>query len=257
MTRRSAHSLLLSVFLLGASLPAQGIDRRLVERLEPETRRAVAAIIDSARTTGLPTEPLIEKALEGASKKAPNATIVSAVRNFAIQLGQARRALGTGSTPAEVLSGAQAIRAGISLEQLERLRKSRPNVQIATALTVASDLVAREVPVDTAISIVSGLLRASATDEQLLAVRADIETDILTGKPPAVAASARGQALEQTLAEMPPNGAGQPGTLPSPSGTNRAGDNTGPLNPPAQARGVRSPAEAPAKPPVSQRKQRP
>jgi hypothetical protein len=252
--RRPARSVLLSLFLVGASLPAQGIDRRLVERLDPSTRGSVAAIVDSARASGLPTEPLIEKALEGASKKAAGALIVSAVRNFAGQLREARRALGTGSTPAEVISGAQAIRAGISVQQLERLRSSRANVQIATALTVASDLVAREVPADTAILIVSDLVRAAASDEQLLSVRADIETDILAGKPPAVAASARGQALEQTLAEMPPHGAGSPGTLPSPSGTNRAGDGSGVLNPPSQARGVRSPAEGPAKPPVSQRK---
>jgi len=252
--RTAARSVLLATFVVAASLPAQGIDRRLVERLDPRTRGGVAAIIDSAHAAGLPTEPLIEKALEGASKKAAGHLIVSAVRNFAVQLGQARTALGERSTPAEILGGAQAIRAGISSQQLERLRKTRSNVQIAAALTVVSDLVAREVPIDTAISIVSGLVRAAATDEQLLAVRADIETDILSGKPPAVAASARGHALEQTLAEMPPNGAGTPGTLPSPTGTNRAGEPSGLLTPPSQARGVRSPADVPSKPPVSQRR---
>ena len=63
-------------------------------------------------------------------------------------------------------------------------------------------------------------------EEQVeLGVRGDIETDILAGRPPAIAASSRGQALEQTLAASgPPNGAGTPGTLPSPSGTNRVGD---------------------------------
>jgi len=252
--RTVARSALLSLFLLGASLPAQQIDPRLAARLDQRTRAVVVAIVDSARAEGLPTEPLIEKALEGASKRAPSDRIVSAVRNFSIQLRQARRALGDASTPAEVLGGAQAIRAGISTEQLERLRRTRANVQIATALTVASDLVAREVPVDTAISIVSGLVRAAASDEQLLAVRADIETDILAGKPPAVAAAARGQALEQTLAEMPPGGAGSPGTLPSPSGTSRPGDPSGNLKPPYTAVGNRGTPDAPAKPPVSQRR---
>jgi hypothetical protein len=141
------------------------------------------------------------------------------------------------------------------VQQLERLRRVRTDVQIAAALTVVSDLVSREVPIDTAIAVVSGLVRASATDDQLLAVRSDIETDILGGKPPAVAASSRGQALEQTLAaNVPPNGAGGPGTLPSPSGTNRVGDPAGSLKPPGSALGVRSPADGPAKPPVSQRK---
>lgn len=252
--RTLARSAAVSLFLLGASLPAQEVDPRLAARLDQRTRTAVVAIIDSARAERLPIEPLIEKALEGASKRAPSDRIVSAVRNFSVQLRQARHALGDASTPAEVVGGAQAIRAGISTQQLERLRRTRANVQIATALTVASDLVAREVPVDTAISIVSGLVRAAATDEQLLAVRADIETDILAGKPPVVAAAARGQALEQTLAEMPPNGAGSPGTLPSPSGTNRPGDPAGNLKPPSAAVGDRRGPDAPAKPPVSQRR---
>ena len=252
--RTITRSAVLSLFLVGASLPAQQVDPRLTGRLDQRTRAVVVAIIDSARVEGLPTEPLIEKALEGASKRAPSDRIVSAVRNFSMQLRQARHALGEASTPAEVLGGAQAIRAGISTQQLERLRRTRTNVQIATALTVASDLVTRLVPVDTAIAVVSGLVLAAATDEQLLAVRADIETDILAGKPPAVAATARGQALEQTLAEMPPNGAGSPGTLPSPSGTSRPGDPIGNLKPPSAAVGDRRGPDAPAKPPVSQRR---
>jgi hypothetical protein len=131
----------------------------------------------------------------------------------------------------------------------------RAGARIASALTVASDLVSREVPIDTAMSVVSGLVRASATDDQLLTMRANIETDILAGKPPAVAASTRGLALEQTLAaSVLPNGAGGQGALPSPSGTNRATDQSS-LKPPGQAVGQRTaPADAPAKPPVSQRK---
>jgi hypothetical protein len=167
----------------------------------------------------------------------------------------ARRALGEGSTAGEILGGAQAIRAGISTQQLQRLRRIRSGTQIAAALTVAADIVAREVPADTAISVVSGLVRVSATDEQLLDVRAEIETDILAGKPPALAASMRAQALEQTLAAgLPPNGAGSPGTLPSPQGTIRAGDAASSLNPPGTAVGQQSPANAPTKPPISQRK---
>lgn len=254
-TRSRLLALALLGFLIPASTPAQGIDSRLVARLDPPTRAAVVAIVDSAKQVGLPTEPLVDKALEGAAKKAPSQQIVAAVRIFAGQLSEARRALGGNSNESELVGGAQAIRAGISIQQLERLRSIRAGVRIAAALTVVSDLVSREVPLDTAVSVVSGLVRASATDEQLLAVRADIETDILAGKPPAVAASSRGQALEQTLAAGTlPGGAGSPGTLPSPSGTIRPGDPAASLKPPASAVGVRSPAEGASKPPVSQRK---
>jgi hypothetical protein len=250
---RSALSVALVLSLGIGSISAQGVDPRLAARLDARTRTVVAAIIDSASAQSLPVEPLIDKALEGAAKRATGPQIISAVRAFMGQLAQARGALGSSPTDREVLGGAQAIRAGIRVQQLEGLRRVRPGVQIATALTVASDLVSREVPIDTAMAVVSSLVQALATDEQLLQVRADIETDILNGMPPAIAAATRGQALEQTLAQTtPPNGAGTPGALPSPSGTSRSGDGLG-LKPPGVVNGTRSPA-APTKPPVSQRK---
>jgi hypothetical protein len=251
---RSAFSAALLLSLGIGSISAQGVDPRLAARLDARTRTVVAAIIDSASAQSLPVEPLIDKALEGAAKRATSQQIISAVRTFMGQLAQARGALGANPTDREVLGGAQALRSGIRVQQLEGLRRVRPGVQIATALTVASDLVTREVPIDTAVAVVSSLVQHSATDEQLLQVRADIETDILNGKPPAVAAATRGQALEQTLAQStPPNGAGNQGALPSPSGSNRPGEAIG-LKPPSAANGVRSPAAAPTKPPVSQRK---
>ena len=251
---RSARFIVFAVALIGGSVSAQEVDPRLASRLDARTRAAVVAIVDSARMVRLPTEPLIDKALEGAAKKASSQQIVSAVRVFANQLLEARTALGAGSKDEELLGGAQAIRAGIPVQQLERLRRVRTGVQIAAALTVVSDMVARLVPIDTAVAVVSGLVRASATDQQLLAVRSDIETDILGGMPPALAASSRGQALEQTLAASgPPNGAGSQGTLPSPAGTNRAEPGTG-LRPPASAVGTRSTVGAPSKPPVQRKR---
>ena len=243
-------SVLLALSLVGTSIPAQNIDPRLASRLDAKTRTAVAAIIDSARSSSLPVEPLIDKALEGAAKKAASQQIVAAVRTYYVQLDQAREALGDASTAAELVGGAQAIRSGIPVSQLQKLRRARPGVQIAAALTVVSDMVSREVPTDTAVSVVASLMTAAATDDQLLAVRGNVETDILGGMQPALAASTRGHALAQTLAASVPNGVPGSGALPSPSGTNRAGDATGTLNPPGRVNGQ----VQPAKPPVSQRK---
>jgi len=254
--RRVARSFALVLALGASTVSAQsGVDPRLAaSRLDGRTRSAVVAIIDSARLANLPVEPLVDKALEGAAKRAPGAQIISAVRTYSDQLREARNALGTMSSDPEVISGAQAIRAGISAQQLGRLRRVRPSLQIATALTVASDLVTREVPLDTAIAVVSALMNASATDDQLLQMRADIEADILNGKPPVVAASSRGQATVQTLVATPPNGAGNSGSLASPSGTSRTDGPAGGLKPPASAVGRVSPTDAPTKPPVSKRK---
>ena len=249
--RRVAPSIALVLALGTGSVSAQGpVESRLASRLDARTRSSVEAIIDSARAASLPVEPLIDKALEGAAKRASGQQIINAVRAFAGQLSEAKRALGTPSTDLELLGGAQAIRAGIPIQQIERLRRARSGAQIATALTVASDLVSREVPVDTAVAVVAGLVQASATDDQLLLVRSDIEADIQNGKPPAVAASTRGQALEQTLAQStPPNGASNPGGLPSPLGTSRTGDAGTNLKPPGTAVGSRQ-----TKPPAVQRK---
>ena len=242
--RTLARSIVFGIAMLGATASAQNVDPRL-GKLDPKTRSAVIAILDSARAASLPTAPLIDKALEGAAKKARGELIVSAVRSFATHLGQARTALGVASSESELIGGAQAIRAGIPVHQLERLRKARPGVQIATALTVVSDLVAREVPMDTALSVVANLVRAAASDDQLLGVRTAIETDIIAGLPPAVAATSQGDALERTLANTGvPNGAAPQGALPSPSGTNRSDPAGGP-KPPTQAVGSRGASKPP------------
>ena len=251
MRQRRARAIVAVLALGASSVLAQGVvDPRLTTRLDASTRTAVIAIIDSARARSLPVEPLIDKALEGAAKRATAQQIVAAVRTYATQLAEARAALGESSTAPEVVGGAQAIRAGISADQLGKLRRARAGVQIATALTVVSDLVAREVPIDTAVAVVSGLVRAAVSDEQLLAVRTEIETDILGGRRPDVAAVTRVHALEETLASAPPNGAGGQGTLPSPSGTSRAADGAGTLKPPGSAVGQ----TAPAKPPIQRKR---
>ena len=247
--RKHGLSVGLALSLAGTTISAQSIDPRLSIRLDAKTRTAVVAIIDSARSQKLPVEPLVDKALEGAAKKAQGQQIISAVQSYVRQLEQARSALGESSSPEELIGGAQSLRAGIPVSQLQRLRRARQDVQIATALTVVSDMVSREVPIDTAVTVVASLISVGATDEQLLGVRAEVETEILSGRQPAIAATSRGSALEKTLAAVP-NGAGNSGTLPSPSGTNRAGDGAGTLNPPGRVNGQ----VAPAKPPASQRK---
>ncbi|MEP7345362.1 MAG: hypothetical protein ABI877_08845, partial [Gemmatimonadaceae bacterium] len=68
----------------------QGTDPRLTMRLDARTRDAVSAIVDSALKDGVPTEPLIDRALEGASKRAEGSLIVTAVRSFARDLRRAR-----------------------------------------------------------------------------------------------------------------------------------------------------------------------
>ena len=101
--------MILTVLLLMTQVAVQ--DPRL-ERLDPETRSLVVSVVDSARAAGLPSEPLIQRALEGVTKGAQGPRIVAAVRRLATDLGTARGALGSGATAPELEAGVAALRAG-------------------------------------------------------------------------------------------------------------------------------------------------
>ena len=190
MMRARGYAILLSLCLVApfARVAAQG-DPRL-ERLDEATRPIVVALIDSARAVGLPVNPLVERALEGAIKGAPGATIATAVRRLAADLGRARDALGSGASPVELDAGAAALRAGAGPDVLTRLRRARGHRPVTMALAVLTDLVARGVPIDTATTAVL-TLAATARDEDLVDFRRAVERHIAIGAPPAAAASIR------------------------------------------------------------------
>ena len=191
MTRLVRRGLLVFVAaaLSVARAAAQGTDPRL-ERLDETTRPVVIAIVDSARAAGLPVNPLVERALEGATKGAPADIIVGAVRRLAGDLGRARDALGPSASAGELNAGAAALRAGAGTDVLTRLRRARRHQSVTMALAVLTDLVARGVPVDTAATAVLALA-ATVRDEDLVEFRRAVERDIAIGAPPAAAASIR------------------------------------------------------------------
>src|SRR3989454_11224495 len=65
---------------------------------------------------------LVQRALEGATKRASGDLIVAAVRRLAVDLGHARDALGSTASPAELTAGAAALRAGASQARSEERR---------------------------------------------------------------------------------------------------------------------------------------
>src|SRR2546428_3155761 len=108
--------MILAVLLIAVRAAAQ-IPR--LDRLDPDTRAQVTAVVDWARLAGLPAEPLIQRALEGATKGAPGPRIVTAVRRLSTDLGTARAALGDEASAPELEAGVAALRAGAT-------RKSSP-----------------------------------------------------------------------------------------------------------------------------------
>ena len=167
MTNRSFALLALALLCAPAALRAQ--DARLDARLDAHTRDAVVSLIDSARAEGIPSEPLVQKALEGASKHADGPRILTAVRMLARELGDARSALGSSSTDAEVIAGASALHSGIAPAALSRMRAPRPT------------------------TVISALTGAGAQDVELLKFQQGVERDIAQGATPSAALGVRAQ----------------------------------------------------------------
>ena len=172
-------------------------EARLAGRLDDATRGLVLAQVDSARRDGLPFEKLVDRALEGASKRAPGSRIAVAVRDLRLALGQAREALGRDASPVEVEAGASAVQARVAPRVLAGLRRARPDGSLTVPLAVLTDLVAFGVPVDTAARTVIALARAE--DAALVAYQHEVERDISVGAVPAAAASLRAGPLVRNL----------------------------------------------------------
>ena len=170
-------------------------DRRLVGRLEPETALSVTRLADSVRAAGLPSDPLVAVALEGASRRATSDRILAAVREYATALGSARGMLGDSAASDEVVSAAGVIVAGVSPRFVSDYRAARPVGSLTVPLVVLADLVARGVPADTAAAALGAALRSGVRDDELAEFRRRVERDILAGAKPSTAMTIRTRAF--------------------------------------------------------------
>jgi hypothetical protein len=143
------------------------------------------------RAAGLPADPLVGVALEGAMRRASGDRIVVAVREYASALGSAREALGNAAQNDEIVSGAGVIVAGVTPSAVGSLRAARPSGSLTVPLVVLADLVARGVPADSAAATVGEALRNGARDDELSEFRRRVERDILAGAKPTTAMSLR------------------------------------------------------------------
>ncbi len=197
--------LLMAFLLAGAAVvapAAQAQDARLAARVPAEAVAPIDAIVRSAQDAGLPTEPLIDRALEGASKRASADLIVRAVERLAGELRAARDAMGQRSSAAEITAGASALRAGADPEALTALRERRGTQSLLVPVAVLADLVAVGVPADTAIAAVT-VLAAGFDDAQYIAFRRNVERDIGLGASPVSAIGVRLEATTDAFTSAP------------------------------------------------------
>lgn len=202
---RSGASLFAGLILALTPLAraAEAPERALAGRLEPGAAAAVSRMARDARAAELPADPLIATALEGASRGATPDRIVRAVRRLAAELGRARGALDGHASDAEIVAGASALRAGIPVAALARLRSTRPGQPLVVPLVVFADLVTRGVPPDRASAAVLEVTRAGARDTDLLRLRERVAQDIEAGASPADAAALRARGVTYELVDRP------------------------------------------------------
>lgn len=188
---RARRLVVIPLFLLIAATPPMlGQEPRLSGRVPEAVRARVDAMLDAARARGLPVEPLVDRALEGAAKGAPPAAIVAAVTRLRDELMVVRDAFGETATTAELTAGASALRAGAGADDLVRLRRLRPGRPLTVAAAVMADLVAAGVAADTAVGAVLALAN-NADDADYVAFRRNVQRDIELGASPAAALAVR------------------------------------------------------------------
>ena len=184
--------LLIAALLLmaAAPVPAQAQEPRLTGRLLEPVRSQIDSLLTTARGSGLPVEPLVDRALEGAAKGAPPSLIIAAVIRLRDELAAARTAFGEPVSAGELTAGASALRAGAKSGDLAQLRTRRPDRSLTVAAAVLADLVATGVPADSAVGAVLALA-AQAQDADYLAFRRNVQRDVALGASPAVALGVR------------------------------------------------------------------
>jgi len=175
----------LAVFLtLGVTgLAAQESARSRAQRdLPAEVFQAVAGMADEMATSGIPSEPLFNKALEGMAKRVPPARLLPAVRAYAGRLGQARGALGPTASIPLLVAGADAIQRGVPGETLRQLPSDRPRSPVA--ILVLAELLESGVPTDRALAVMRQAMEQRTRDGGLLDIPVRLRRLIRDGVPP-------------------------------------------------------------------------
>ena len=192
MSMRTARSLL-AVLLVGSAFRStEAQDPRLSNRLDAPTRKALSAIVDSARAQGIPVEPLMEKVYQGLAMGADGSRIVVAVRSLTFEMGNAHRVLGAVATTDELKAAASAVHAGVPAVELGKMKKqSGLRRSLTLPFTVLADIVSRGVPVAAATNAIKSLVGAGAKDKDISDFQRNVSVDIEKGAQPAAAAETR------------------------------------------------------------------
>jgi hypothetical protein len=201
--------LVLALMLVAAPLAAQTAHPRLAGRVPAAALPAIDSLIARAVAESLPSEPLVQKALEGGAKGVPADRLVNGVRRGLIQLRDARAIL-CRATPARVefegniAAVAAALARGLSPALVERLLAAAPSEPPGPVLHAEADLVAHRFDPDSAAGLLLAAQAKGLRGSRLLdvAVAASHELQRDGGRTPAQAL-ARVRAMLPNVPESP------------------------------------------------------
>ncbi len=215
--------LLLGLLLLPAGiLSAQEPHRERLRGSYPaEAVEQIEGIVAEAEGAGVPSDPLIAKALEGAAKGVPAQRVVVALRSYAARLREAAGLVGTGQDASVIVVAADALRRGVPPDAVRTLARERHR-EFAVPVVVLGDLVEAGVPAGRAYGVVQDAIAQERTADELLAIPAAVRRLMREGQGPDEAAAAVGRMIGQ----------GQFWGTPGPHGTPMMGPRSGPPVPP-------------------------
>jgi hypothetical protein len=202
---RTARGFVTLALVAAAFGSVEAQDPRIGNRLDAPTRKALTALVDSAKAQGIPVEPLMEKVYQGLAMGADGARIVTAVRSLTVEMANAQRELGTVATTDELKAAASAVHAGVPPVELGKMKKqSGLRRSLTLPFTVLADIVSRGVPVQTAVNAIRSLVGAGARDRDISEFQRNVQVDVEKGAPPAAAAETRAKgAVTTTPAARP------------------------------------------------------
>lgn len=131
-----------------------------------------ATVVDSASRAGLPTEPLVLRALEGAAKRAPTDRIHAALLSLYDHLLLAQTTLGKGTDPADLATAAAALQNGLAPPRLVELQFLRGKRSLTPPLGAYLDLVQRGAEPTRAWSRVADMARRQVADREFVRIDA-------------------------------------------------------------------------------------
>ena len=161
--------------LLGIPLRAQSVQSRLEGRIPSDAVPVVDSLVQVALHEGLPSEPLIQKALEGGAKQVPSPRIVAAVQASLGQLRDAHELLvRAGDQPpiraGEVTTVAWALRRKVPASTVEHLVAELPHPPRAAAIHAIADLVAHGFDPDSSAGLIIAAVHDGLQRDRLLDV---------------------------------------------------------------------------------------